>query len=113
MDNETSILQRIRLACSRGACRLFRNNVGQAKSSSGRVMKFGLHAGSADLIGWKTITITPHHVGREIAVFVSVEVKTAKGRASETQTIWLDAVHRAGGIAIIARSPEEAQVALQ
>ena len=33
-------------------------------------------------------------VGKQVAVFVSVEVKTAKGRASETQTVWLDAVKR-------------------
>ena len=113
MDNETSILQRIRLACSRGACRLFRNNVGAVKLPTGRLLQYGLAPGSADLIGWKTITIQVGDVGKQVAVFVSVEVKTAKGRASETQTVWLDAVKRAGGIAIIARSPEEAQAALQ
>ena len=76
-------------------------------------MKFGLHAGSADLIGWKTITITPHHVGREIAVFVSVEVKTPTGKVSPAQENWRLVVRQAGGIAVIARSPEEAQAALQ
>ena len=113
MDNETSILQRIRLACSRGACRLFRNNVGQAKLSSGRVVKFGLCQGSGDLIGWKTITITPHHVGHEIAVFVSVEVKTPTGMVSPEQKNWRMVVQGAGGIAVIARSEEEARAALQ
>ena len=113
MDNETSSLQRIRLACSRGACRLFRNNVGAVKLPTGRLLQYGLCQGSGDLIGWKTITIQIGDVGKQVAVFVSVEVKTAKGCVSETQTVWLDAVNRAGGIAIIARSPAEAEAALK
>ena len=107
--NETTILQRIRLAItSIPGLRLFRNNVGALKDQQGRFVQFGLHPGSADLIGWRTVTITPDMVGRQVAVFASVEVKTADGRVRPDQQNWLEQVRKAGGAAIVARSPEEA-----
>ncbi len=67
-------------------------------------------AGQGDLLGWRTITITPDMVGGQVAVFLSVECKREKGgRASEDQLHWLGAVQRAGGIAGIANSPDAAK----
>lgn len=107
--NETTILQRIRLAiASIPGLRLFRNNVGALKDQQGRFVQFGLHPGSADLIGWRTVTITPDMVGKQIAVFVSVEVKTQDGRVRPDQQNWLEQVQKAGGLAVVARSPEQA-----
>ena len=40
-----------------------------------RRVKYGLYKGSSDLIGWKSIEITPEMIGQRFAVFVSVEVK--------------------------------------
>lgn len=71
-------------------------------------MTFGLAKGSADLIGWRTITITPDMVGRQLAVFTSIEVKTERGRVRPEQHAWLTAVTGAGGIAGIARSIQDA-----
>ena len=78
----------------------------------------GLFTGSSDLIGWTQRglavlntdgTITP----QKIAVFTSLEVKTKTGRVRPDQQHWLDNVTAAGGIAGVARSPEEAIALLQ
>jgi hypothetical protein len=47
-------------------------------------------------------------VGQQVAVFTSIEVKTATGRLRPEQQQWLDAVQAAGGIAGVARSVDEA-----
>jgi hypothetical protein len=106
--SEQTIQQHIRLACSIGTCRLFRNNTGTLRDINGRPVSFGLCKGSADLIGWTTLTITPQMVGQQIAVFTSIEVKAATGRIRPEQQQWLNAVQAAGGIAGVARSVGEA-----
>ncbi len=106
--SEQTIQQQIRLACSRGPVRLHRNNTGVLRDQHGRPVQFGLAKGSSDLIGWTTRTITPEMVGQRIAVFTSIEVKTATGRLRPEQRQWLDAVQAAGGIAGVARSVEDA-----
>jgi hypothetical protein len=106
--SEQRIQQEIRIACGTGDTRLFRNNTGTLRDQNGRPVQFGLCKGSADLIGWKRVTITPEMVGSTVAVFVSIEVKTATGRLRPEQQQWLDAVQAAGGIAGVARSVEDA-----
>jgi hypothetical protein len=106
--SEQRIQQEIRLAISKGDCRVFRNNTGTLRDANGRPVQFGLCKGSADLIGWRTITITPEMVGQQVAVFTSIEVKTPTGRVQPEQKQWLEAVQAAGGIAGIARSVEDA-----
>ena len=110
---EQQIQQHIRIACSTGDTRLFRNNTGTLKDQNGRPVQFGLCKGSADLIGWKRITVTPDMVGTHVAVFTSIEVKTATGRLRPEQQQWLDAVQAAGGIAGVARSVSDAQALLR
>ena len=90
--------------------RVFRNQVGTYKLDDGRVLRSGLAVGSADLIGWQSVTITPEMVGQKIAIFLSVEVKSATGKPSVDQLRWLDAVNKAGGIAIISRSADDAAI---
>jgi hypothetical protein len=108
LPSEQSIQQHIRLTCSTGSTRLFRNNTGTLRDANGRPVSFGLCKGSADLIGWRTVTITPEMVGQQVAVFTSIEVKTASGRLTPEQRQWLAAVETAGGIAGVARSVEDA-----
>ena len=108
MPSEQQIQQHIRLACSTGDTRLFRNNTGTLKDQNGRPVQFGLCKGSADLIGWKRVTVTPDMVGQQVAVFLSIEVKTPTGRIRPEQQQWLDAVQAAGGIAGVARSVDDA-----
>lgn len=83
--------------------RVFRNNVGQAIQEDGRRIRYGLHRGSSDLIGWTSVTITPEMVGHKVAVFTAVEVKTATGQPTQEQTNFIEQVRAAGGIAGIAR----------
>ena len=110
---ETNLVQSIRLACSRGSTRLFRNNTGKLEDKTGRWVSFGLHVGSGDLIGYQTVTITPDMVGQKFARFVSIEVKAPKGRSSDEQINWHNTVNAAGGIAIEARSVADCEAALK
>ena len=109
---EQQIQQHIRLTCSTGATRLFRNNTGTLRDQHGRPVSFGLCKGSADLIGWTTRTITQEMVGQQVAVFTSIEVKAASGRLRPEQRQWLDAVQAAGGVAGVARSVDDARALL-
>jgi hypothetical protein len=107
---ETDLQQRIRLALGTDPqTRLFRNQCGALPDPrTGRLVQFGLARGSADLIGWRTVVITPNMVGQRIAVFTSLEIKTPTGRLAPAQRHWLQAVHQAGGIAGVARSVSDA-----
>ena len=108
---ETNLQQQIRLAVGTSTeTRIFRNQVGSLPDPrTGRLVTFGLARGSADLIGWRTVTITQAMVGSRLAIFTSIEVKTPTGRISPEQQAWLEAVTQAGGLAGIARSVTDAQ----
>ena len=111
--SEASTQQDIRLALGKHpGIRCFRNNVGAYKAPDGRVIRYGLVTGSGDLIGWKTVVITPDMVGRHIAQFMSIEVKAPKGVVRPEQVTWAENVRKAGGIAVIARSVEDVQFLL-
>ena len=111
---ETILQQRIRLAVGTNPdARIFRNQVGSLPDPrTGRLVTFGLARGSADLIGWRTVTVTQAMVGTRLAIFTSIEVKTPTGRVRPEQQAWLEAVQGAGGIAVIARSVPDAELAL-
>ena len=124
--SEKLIQQKIfRALGSRRDVKLFRNNTGTAFMGKAvtirqpgaimlqpgdvvirgaRRVKFGLHIGSSDLIGFKTVKITADMVGQLFARFLAVEVKTAKGRASADQLNFIEVVNSSGGQAGIARS---------
>jgi hypothetical protein len=106
---EQTTQQRIRLALSKGPTRLWRNNTGCLKDQQGRPVRFGLCEGSADLIGYTTVEVTPDMVGQRIAVFTAVEVKAERGRPTPQQTAFIEHVRQAGGRAGIARSIEDAE----
>ena len=93
---------------SRKDTRLFNQPVGIADLATGGKIRFGLCPGSADLIGWHEVLVTPEMVGQKLAVFLSIEVKNSSGRVRPEQKIWKDAIDGAGGIAGICRSKEDA-----
>lgn len=68
----------------------------------------GLAVGSSDLIGWRKRIITPDDVGRKIGQFLSVEVKSPTGVASDEQEHWIETVNQWGGIAFVTRSAADA-----
>lgn len=132
--NESNILKLVMMAGTRAGSVLFRNNTGQGWIGRSRRLKAGetlkahggelliydprpLHAGlcvgSGDLIGWHTVTITPEMVGRRVAVFLSAETKSAKGRLSGEQKNWQHQIRAAGGVAIVCRSADEFTEALR
>jgi hypothetical protein len=109
---ETDLQQRIRLAVGAlPGVRLWRNNSGKLPDPrTGRWVQFGVASpGGSDLIGYRSVTITPDMVGSTVAVFTAIEVKTATGRATPAQRHFIDHIRRAGGIAAIVRSVAEAQ----
>lgn len=107
--SEKANQSRILLALgSRPGIRIFRNTVGVGRTPDGSIVRFGLCPGSGDLIGWTELTVTQEMLGRKLAIFTSVEVKSDKGKLRPDQENWLKVVQAAGGFAIVARSPEEA-----
>jgi hypothetical protein len=106
---ETNLMKSIMAAISKPGTRVFRNNCGAYKDATGRFIRYGVaNPGGADLIGWRSITITPDMVGKPVAVFTAVEVKGPKTRISPEQQNFIDRVRSAGGLAGIARSVEDA-----
>lgn len=101
--------------------RLFRNNVGkvwtgilvssrdkQVILSNARPFHAGLIKGSSDLVGWNTITVSQEMVGAKIAVFTAIEIKTRNVRITPEQTIFINNVNKAGGIAGVVYNEQEA-----
>ncbi len=110
-NTETDIQQRIRLAVGTlPGLRLWRNNSGKLPDPrTGRWVQFGVASpGGSDLIGYRSVTVTPDMVGRKLAVFTAIEVKTATGRVTPAQRTFIDHIRAAGGISAIVRSPAEA-----
>ena len=127
---ETNIMKTIQLALgSIKGVRLFRNNSGSAWIGKhyratkreqvwinpgdvvvlqARFFTAGLCVGSSDLIGMKSLIVTPEMVGKPIAVFTSVEVKTSAGKASKEQVSFTQMVNNLGGIGMIVTDENEA-----
>ena len=116
------------MAVSKLGTRLFRINTGRAWTGN-KITKFpkthpqwpgavlihdprpfstGTPPGYADGTGWTPVVVSAEMVGQTLAVFTAVETKTPTGRASAEQINFIDQVKKAGGIAGIARSPEDA-----
>ena len=117
---ERDVQALVRLEISKEGAVGFRQNVaacwtGDAKRigprtvliENARFIKTGLCVGSSDVIGWKSVVITPEMVGLPVAVFLAVETKSESGRASKEQKNFLERVSEAGGIAILARSAQD------
>ena len=112
--NETTIMRHIQLEASKlKGVRLLRNNVGKFQDLRGVWTQFGVGGpGGSDLIGWKTITITQEMVGKTVAVFLAVEVKSRNGKLTTEQAQFLMVVRAAGGIGLVPYSIEDAMEGL-
>lgn len=108
--NETELMRIIQVKLSALGARLFRNTTGSVVAQSGHYVQYGLaNPGGSDLIGWTPVKITPDMVGRTLAIFTALEVKSDHGRLTKHQKLFIEAVQRAGGIAACARSVEDAE----
>ena len=74
----------------------------------GHRMPFGLCPGGSDIIGFRTVTVD----GKPFARFIAIEVKSETGTLEPDQKHFIEFVRAAGGIAIVARSVEEAVAGL-
>jgi hypothetical protein len=100
---ESTISNHARLEASKRGYTLFRNNRGNFRTLDGnRIVQAGLSAkGSSDLIGYKKMLVTPEMVGKVVAIFTAIEVKSSTGKLSPEQQHFLQVVENAGGIAIV------------
>lgn len=125
MPNERDILNPLLKAASLIGARLFRQNTGvgwvgrMVSNSAGTVVLAGarpLHAGlckgSSDVIGWTPVTITADMVGKKVAVFTALELKTAGVATTTEQANFVKAVRASGGFAQVVRSVDEGLAAL-
>lgn len=72
-----------------------------------RPLHAGMCKGGSDLVGILPVTITPEMCGTVIGVFIAIEVKAEKGRATADQLAFIKMVNDNGGIGFIARSEDE------
>jgi hypothetical protein len=108
--NEMNRLRAIMLGLSTPGVRLFRNNCGALKDAEGRLIRYGVaNPGGSDLIGWRSVTVTPDMVGQNLAVFLAIEVKGERTRVTDQQRNFLDRVKADGGLAGVARTVEDAK----
>lgn len=117
---ETNILNHIRIALSPIVV-LFRNSQGMAifKNKSGKLTyvpygvgprnkKTGKNGGS-DSIGWTSVVVTPEMVGKKVAVFTAIEIKTLEGDAFDEQVNFVNQVISAGGYGGFASTVDQAK----
>ena len=91
---------------------VWRNNTGALVDQQGRFVRFGLCKGSSDLIGMRSLEVTPELVGRRLAQFVALEIKTESGTVSTEQRAFLRLVQQLGGLGAVCRSIAQAQAVL-
>lgn len=118
--NEHDLQNEIRNAIA-GKCLLFRANSGTGWTGSKIIRHangditiknprpfIGTPAGFSDLFGVQKITITQDMVGKEIGVFLAMEIKTKTGKLTDLQRNFLTAVQKNGGKSGVIRSTAEA-----
>ena len=96
---EGKVLKRLMLEATGAGNRLFRNNCGAFQDKRGHWVRYGVaNPGGSDLIGWTTTEVTLDMVGKKLAVFTAVEVKSKGLHITSEQERFLAAVRLAGGI---------------
>lgn len=98
---EANLAAKCNIIISEHGGRVRRNNVGYDRELR---MPYGLGKGSPDYVGWLPLD------GR--AVVLTVEYKTPGIKTTQEQRNCLEQIAKAGGIAIVGRSPEQVKSAL-
>ena len=133
---EKTIQNQIRIDLSTKDSRVFRNHVGTGYSTyavtqaldaiydpflkkkiesilNKGFVSFGFGEGSSDLIGIKSVKVTPEMVGKNIGVFCAIECKSPSGNTSasrlEKQNKFINVINSLGGRAGFATSSEMAE----
>lgn len=108
---ENEITRKIELALA-GIAKLGRVQCGKWQTKRGYWME-GAPAGTSDLCGWRKVIVTPDMVGKPVAIFTAIEVKTKTGVERKKQGFFRRAVLRDGGIAGVARTTADAIALLE
>lgn len=109
--SEAGVQSRVRLAAAKQGIRAWRNNLGACYDENGNFIRYGLandskqvneRIKSGDLIGIKTVLITPVMVGSFIGQFWSRECKPGDWRYTGTdreiaQKAWAELIVSLGG----------------
>lgn len=110
--SESYTQSRVRLAAPAAGYTLWRNNSGALKDERGRLVRYGLANDSAalnkvlkssDLIGWRSVIVTPEMVGKRVAIFAARECKkegwhlTPGDERAQAQLRFIEMVVAAGG----------------
>jgi hypothetical protein len=119
---EAKSSQEVKLRAADWKCRLFRNNSGMLFNRDGVPVRYGLgniskkhnaKVKSSDEIGWTPVLITPEMVGKTVAVFTAIEIKTdgfvirdsyREGSREQAQANFHKIVKKGNGIAGFARN---------
>ena len=122
---EARASQEVKLRAADWRCKLFRNNSGMLFNREGVPVRYGLgnkskkyndQIKSSDEIGWTPVLITQEMVGKTIAVFTAIEVKTEKfniresyrdGSREAAQLRFINIIKETGGIAGFARNAND------
>lgn len=120
--DESEIQQKIQIEGPKYGCQLMRNNSGAFKDATGRWVRYGLgnisknhndKIKSSDLIGFRNVVVTQEMVGKVLAVFAAIEVKSPDWPLNEihnnresAQAAFLKWIKVNGGIAGFANSVE-------
>lgn len=115
---ESELQKEIQTTALKFKCKLFRNNSGAMLDKSNRLIRFGLGNLSkklwdkwktSDLIGYTIVKITPDMVGKDVAIFTAIEVKTKSSKKDaryKAQEKFIEQVKNDGGIASMCNSLE-------
>lgn len=121
VKSEAAVQQDIRLEWPKRGGRMWRNNVGAAFTKDGRPVRYGLNndskkinsvSKSGDLIGITPLLIQPIHIGHNIGVFTSIEVKKSgwvynpTNEKEHAQFNWACLITSLGGYATFATTTE-------
>lgn len=111
---EKKIIDGLILSCDEWS-RLFRSNAGRAwagkiidkgdgwiKLKNPRVFH-GLPKGFSDLFGIESVVITEDMIGKRVAIFKAIEVKTGNITVTEKQSLFGAMVEKLGGIFEVVR----------
>lgn len=121
IKTEKQIDNSIHEAFNRGGTRLFKNVNGNFWQGKMLEFKDGIvrlmnprrvqagvgGVGGSDRIGYHQIIITPEMVGKKVAVFCAIELKTSVGTATPEQLQFIKVTLDMGGIAGIAREKKD------
>lgn len=109
---EADVMGEVRAVLANGPGVHWRNNTGALQDVTGRVVRYGLCEGSADLIACVPTALVCPSCGWQlppIGRFVGIEVKGPQTRTTPEQFAWASLVERAHGTAGFAWTEADAQ----